>query len=99
MEIIQSVLKVFKKVKWLGCSWLPCTQRDPVERVVDVWKDVEKVGRIELAWGKSQSGFKYQSEGEREGESKNESESEGESESIKVDVGKDVKKVGRVGFA
>ena len=41
---------------------------------------VQKVGRIELACGKSQSGFKYQSE----------------SESIKVDVWKDVKKVGRV---
>ena len=39
----------FKKVEWLGCSWLPCTQRDPVERVVDVWKDVKKVGRVKLA--------------------------------------------------
>ena len=43
---------------------------------------VQKVGRIELAWGKSKSGFKYQNESE--------------SESIKVDVWKDVKKVGRV---
>ena len=48
---------------------------------------MKKVGRVELAWGKSQSGFKYQSE------------SESESESIKVDVGKDVKKVGRVELA
>ena len=46
---------------------------------------MEKVGRVELAWGKSQSGFKYQSESE--------------SESIKVDVGKDVRKVGRVELA
>ena len=83
MEIIQSVLKVFKKVKWLGCSWLPCTQRDPVERVVDVWKDVQKVGGVKLAWGKYQS----------------ESESESESGSIKVDVWKDVKKVGGVELA
>ena len=44
---------------------------------------MQKVGRIELACGKSQSGFKYQSE----------------SESIKVDVWKDVEKVGRVELA
>ena len=85
MEIIQSVLEVFQKVKWLGCSWLPCTQRDPVERVVDVWKDVKKVGGVEFAWGKYQSRCKYQSESE--------------SESIKVDVWKDMKKVGGVELA
>ena len=56
---------------------------------MDVWKDVKKVGGVELAWGKYQSGCKYQSE----------SESESESESIKVDVWKDVEKVRGVEFA
>ena len=33
-------------------GWLPpCTERNSVERIVDIGKDMEQMGWVELSWG------------------------------------------------